>query len=142
MAIVPPDVSLVPLSSFDTTNTSRHTFSHPFSTHAKNSMFSLLHMFFETSDDFSGAKKISNIDRRIGYNIIRIKECEKMIFWSHFGHYEYLVMPFGLINTPATFVNLMNTICESSPLFSWMIFWCFPKMRGNILKGVQSFEKT
>lgn len=26
------------------------------------------------------------------------------------GHYEYVVMPFGLINSPATFQALMNSI--------------------------------
>jgi hypothetical protein len=31
-------------------------------------------------------------------------------FCSDFGHYEYLIMSFGLTNAPATFVSLMNTI--------------------------------
>jgi hypothetical protein len=29
---------------------------------------------------------------------------------SRYGHHEYLVVPFGLINAPAIFMNLMNKI--------------------------------
>ena len=31
-------------------------------------------------------------------------------FCTRYGHYEYKVMPFGLVNTPATFQAMMNTI--------------------------------
>jgi hypothetical protein len=34
----------------------------------------------------------------------------KTAFSPHLGHYEYLVMPFGLCNVPATFQELMNSI--------------------------------
>ena len=29
---------------------------------------------------------------------------------THYGHYEYKVMPFGLVNAPATSQAMMNTI--------------------------------
>ena len=32
----------------------------------------------------------------------------KTAFRSHYGHYEYTVMPFALANAPATFQNMMN----------------------------------
>lgn len=35
---------------------------------------------------------------------------EKTTFRCHFGHFEFLVMPFGLINAPATFQSCMNKI--------------------------------
>ena len=37
-------------------------------------------------------------------------DVEKMAFRTHDGLYEFLVMPFGLCNTPATFQALMNDV--------------------------------
>ena len=53
MVVATLDVSLVRLCAFDTTNISQHNLSHSFSTHAKNSITSLLHMYYETRDDLN-----------------------------------------------------------------------------------------
>ena len=34
----------------------------------------------------------------------------KTAFCSRYGHYEFLVMPFRLTNTPTVFMNLMNRV--------------------------------
>ena len=47
-----------------------------------------------------------------GYHLLQIKERDewKNACCTRYGHYEYKVMSFGLINAPATFQAMMNTI--------------------------------
>ena len=49
-----------------------------------------------------------------GYHQIAIKEDDipKTAFKMHRGHFEFVVMPFGVANAPATFQTLMNIIWE------------------------------
>jgi hypothetical protein len=39
---------------------------------------------------------------------IRREDIPKTAFRTRYGHYEFLVMPFGLANVPAAFMDLMN----------------------------------
>lgn len=58
------------------------------------------------------AKIYTKLDLRSAYNLIRIREGDewKMAFLITRGHYEYLVMPYGLANTPAVFQSFINEI--------------------------------
>ena len=72
----------------------------------------LLPLISELQDQFQGVQWFTKFDIPGAFNQICIKEGDewKTAFWTRSGLYEYLVMPFRLINASATFQAFINNV--------------------------------
>nr|GFA34918.1 putative reverse transcriptase domain-containing protein [Tanacetum cinerariifolium] len=65
-------------------------------------------------DQFQGSSVYSRINLRSGYPQLHVSEADipKTAFRNRYGHYEFQVMLFGLMNEPTVFMDLMNRVCK------------------------------
>ncbi|KAL0183738.1 hypothetical protein M9458_019434, partial [Cirrhinus mrigala] len=75
-------------------------------------------------EQLRSAKYFTKLDLRNAYNLIRIREGDewKTAFSTTTGHYEYRVMPFGLVNSPSIFQSFINDVFRDM-LGRWVIIY-------------------
>jgi len=68
----------------------------------------------ELKDRVAAAKIFTKLDLKDVYQRLRIREGDewKTAFRTQYSHFKYKVMPFGLVNAPATLQAMMNKILQ------------------------------
>jgi hypothetical protein len=84
-------------------------------------------------DQMRGARVFSKIELRSGYHQMKIRPSDipKTILSTRYGLYEFIVMSFGLTNTPAYFMDSKNKvfmIWTDSSWFSSTILLFIPRV--------------
>ena len=69
----------------------------------------------ELFDQLQGAVVFSKLDLKQEYYQLRIKkeDVPKTTFNTQYGHYEFVVMLFGLTNAPTVFMDLIHQVFKS-----------------------------
>ena len=66
-------------------------------------------------NQLSGSNAFWQLDLRSRYHQLKVKkeDIQNTTFRTYYGHYEFLVMPFGVTNALVVFMNMMNQIFSS-----------------------------
>ncbi|MGL5295234.1 MAG: reverse transcriptase family protein [Aeromonas sp.] len=76
-------------------------------------------------EQLRGTKIFTKLDLHSAYNPVQIRrgdECKTAIF-THTGHYEYLVMMYGLFNAPSVFQDFMHNVLQDFLHTLWTSFY-------------------
>ena len=65
-------------------------------------------------DQLRGERVYSKLDLYTSYHQLRVREANipKTVFRMRYRHFEFIVMPSGLTNAPATFIDLMHRVFQ------------------------------
>ena len=63
-------------------------------------------------DQLEVASYYSKIRIRLGFHKLRVigEDVQKTTFLTRYGHYEFMVMSFGLANASVAFMDIMNRV--------------------------------
>ncbi|GJT28218.1 hypothetical protein Tco_0908493 [Tanacetum coccineum] len=74
----------------------------------------LLPKIYDLFDQLQGSQFFSKIDLSSGYHQLRVHEDDilRIMFRTHYRHFYFKVIHYGLTNTPAVFMDLINRVCR------------------------------
>ena len=71
-------------------------------------------MIDDLFDQLRGVRVYSKIDIYTDYHQLRVRKADisKITFRTWYGHFEFMVMPYGLTNVPTEFMDLMHRVFQ------------------------------
>ncbi|WMV59093.1 hypothetical protein MTR67_052478 [Solanum verrucosum] len=92
------------------------------------------------STNFRVATCSPKIDLISGYHQLKVRESDnpKTTFRTRYGHYEFLVISFGLTNAPTVFMHLLNRVFKQ---YLDMFFEGFSSISSSLTKLTQKTTK-